>query len=468
MPPRASARLAAAIWIDRESCVRTACVSGRAASLCVGWLGALLAAAILVSVETRAEVRWIKSDAPLPKGMALITAGIEANNINAGTMLYVCRASHQGGVHPGKVVGGHCNFGWMGRELAARQYEVAVAAPGSHGWTAPGAAASPVVGGQEAGRPLLVCRAEHKTFASHGRHSGRVVDGNCHIGYDGREIVHADYEVLSETVVEARSRAPPAGGPRASRPATAAAPSGIDPPAAAAPADESRLALVIGNGRYAAFPRLANPTNDAADLAQALSSIGFKVMLGLDLTRAAMEQSLIEFARRARGVTVAVVFYAGHGLQHNGINYLVPVDADIADESDLRKLIQVQSILEDLSGASRVRILVIDACRDNDAVQQLTRRLPATRSAAFGRGLAPLGPQAEGTLVAFATQPNRVAIDGTGRNSPFTAALLKHIATPRLELRTLFTRVRSEVFAATKGAQRPEVSDSLLGEFQFN
>jgi uncharacterized caspase-like protein len=226
-----------------------------------------------------------------------------------------------------------------------------------------------------------------------------------------------------------------------------------------------RVALVIGNSNYSAMPRLINPRNDAEDVAKALREAGFDVSLGVDLTRSGMEDALSGFSRRARQAETALVYYAGHGLQHNGINYLTPIDARLDDEADLRKLILLQNVLDDLQGASKIRLLFIDACRDNEAVQQLASRLPRTRAAAFTRGLA--GASADGTLIAYATQPNKVAADGQGRNSPFTQALLKHLPIPGVELRTLLTRVRAEVVQATGGAQRPEVSDSLVGEFAF-
>ena len=156
------------------------------------------------------------------------------------------------------------------------------------------------------------------------------------------------------------------------------------------------------------------------------------------------QHSVIRFARNLDKADTALVFYAGHGLQHNGINYLAPIDARIEDEADLRKLVNLQVVINDLQSAGRVRILIVDACRDNDVVQQIARRLSPTRSSAFSRGLARIDG-ADGTLVAFATQPNRVAADGDGRNSPFSQALLKYLPTPGLELRTLMTRVRAEV-----------------------
>lgn len=249
---------------------------------------------------------------------------------------------------------------------------------------------------------------------------------------------------------------------------SAAAPSVGTQPAkvVAGVAAGSRVALVIGNGAYAAMPRLANPRNDAQDMDRALRELGFAVTLGLDLARGDMEDALIRFARAARDADTALVYYAGHGLQHAGVNYLAPIDAELQDETDLRKLVQLQAVVDDLQRAGRVRILMVDACRDNNVLQQLASRLPATRSAAFRGGLAPL-ERADGLLIAFATQANRVAADGEGRNSPFTRSLLKHLGTPGLELRTLLTRVRAEVVTATGGKQRPEVSDSLVGEFAF-
>ena len=231
-------------------------------------------------------------------------------------------------------------------------------------------------------------------------------------------------------------------------------------------ARDRRVALIIGNSAYTIFPKLPNPRHDAEDLDAVLKEVGFDVLLGLDLKRAGMEEILIQFARKARISDTALVFYAGHGLQHLGINYLAPVDAAIEDETDLRKLVNLQDVMNDLQGAGRVRILIVDACRDNEVIKQLSARLPATRSAVFSRGLAKIDA-ADGTLVAFATQPNRVAEDGKGRNSPFTQALLRYLPTPGLELRTLMTRVRTEVVKTTGGAQRPEVWDSLVGEFTF-
>jgi tetratricopeptide (TPR) repeat protein len=292
--------------------------------------------------------------------------------------------------------------------------------------------------------------------------------------FDGNSAQQVAREKLAVLASPQQAAAPAGAGvitpPPAAAPAAAPAPPiqvAVAPPASRAPAvADRRVALVIGNSGYTTFPRIPNPRNDAEDLAAGLKALGFDVLLGLDLSRSKMEDMLIEFARRARQSDTALVFYAGHGLQHNGINYLAPIDAKIDDEGDLRRLINLQDVMNDLQSASRVRILIVDACRDNEVIKQLAGRLPSTRSAAFTRGLARVDA-ADGTLVTFATQPNRVAADGQGRNSPFTQALLKHLATPGLELRVLMTRVRSDVVGTTGGTQRPEVWDSLVGEFAF-
>ncbi len=267
---------------------------------------------------------------------------------------------------------------------------------------------------------------------------------------------------------------PPAPAALAAMPAAApvvsAAPVAVAPTKQAVQAVAAtpgrRIALVIGNSKYASLRALPNPRNDADDIARVLKTLGFEVTLGTDLKRTEMEEALIRFAREARGSRTALVFYSGHGIQYQGENYLLPIDARIEDESDLRRLIKLQDVIGDLQNASDVRILIVDACRDNEAVQQVAARLPAPRAAAMNRGLSRMA-DADGTLVVFATQPNRVAADGPGRNSPFTQALLKHMPTPGVELRTLMTRVRADVVAATNGTQRPELSDSLVGEFVF-
>jgi uncharacterized caspase-like protein len=180
-----------------------------------------------------------------------------------------------------------------------------------------------------------------------------------------------------------------------------------------------------------------------------------------------MENKLANFAIVARKADAALIFYAGHGIQHNGVNYLVPIDGQLENETDLRRFIDVRDILHDLKNSNGAKILILDACRDNEVLSQLAASLPKTISAAFDKGLA--AEKAQGVLIAFAAQPDAVAADGlpNSRNSPFTQALLTHLKNPKIKLRTLLTRVRAEVYKATDEFQLPETSDSMIGEFRF-
>jgi branched-chain amino acid transport system substrate-binding protein len=226
---------------------------------------------------------------------------------------------------------------------------------------------------------------------------------------------------------------------------------------------ERRVALVIGNGAYKNASALPNPVNDATDVAAALKRVGFETVVGLDLDRSGMEDAAIRFARMAREADVAMFFYAGHAMQHAGVNYLMPVDARLADEADLRRMARVDEIVADLQQARNLRILVLDACRDNPLAEAFKRSVGATRAAAVPRGLARLdSPQ--GMIVAYATQAGRTADDGKGRNSPYTAALLKHIEAPA-EIGTVFRRISGDVYEATGRQQLPELSLSVIGEF---
>jgi uncharacterized caspase-like protein len=229
------------------------------------------------------------------------------------------------------------------------------------------------------------------------------------------------------------------------------------------PAKEVRVALVIGNGNYLQAPQLTNPPNDAADIATALRRLGFNVVEGRDLDRHGMEDKIREFGRKLDGATMALFYYAGHGLQVAGRNYLVPTDAKLDRPGDLSfETIDVGQVLAQMDTEKRVNLIILDACRDNPLARSLARSL-GTRSIAVGQGLATV-QSAVGTMIVYATQPDNVALDGQGRNSPFTAALLKHLATPGLEIRTMMTRVRADVVAATNERQVPWDSSSLIGE----
>jgi carboxyl-terminal processing protease len=226
---------------------------------------------------------------------------------------------------------------------------------------------------------------------------------------------------------------------------------------------EKRVALVIGNGAYASAPRLPNPTNDAHDVAEALKRIGFEIILGLDLDRAGMDDHAVRFARAAREADVALFYYSGHAMQFAGTNYLMPVDAKLSDEADLRRLAKVDEIVADLRQARNLHILVLDSCRDNPLAEELKRSIGRTRAAPISRGLAKIDTP-QGMILAYATQSGRTAEDGTGRNSPYTAAFLKHIEAQE-EIGTVFRRVSADVYEATSRTQLPELSLSLIGEF---
>src|SRR6266436_4321482 len=150
----------------------------------------------------------------------------------------------------------------------------------------------------------------------------------------------------------------------------------------------TRVALVIGNGAYQNAPRLPNPRNDATDVAAALRRSGFDTILSTDLDKIGMDEATIRFARAARTADVAMFYYSGHALQFGGVNYLVPIDAKLTDETDLRRMTRADEILADLQQAKNLRILVLDACRDNPFADSLKRSLGLSRSVSVGRGLA--------------------------------------------------------------------------------
>jgi peptidoglycan hydrolase-like protein with peptidoglycan-binding domain len=226
-----------------------------------------------------------------------------------------------------------------------------------------------------------------------------------------------------------------------------------------------RVALVVGNGAYRTVPALANAANDGRAVAAALRELGFEVFEGIDLDAASTTALLRDFARALDGAAVGLFYYAGHGMQVGGENYLVPVDARLEHESDLNfETLKVKQVLSLLESSDRTSIVVLDACRDNPFAQQLARKI--TRSRSVSSGLAAIR-SGVGTLIAYATEPENVALDGTGPNSPFTTALLKYLRTPGLEVRQLMTRVRQDVIAATDRAQVPWDHSSLVGDFYF-
>ena len=226
---------------------------------------------------------------------------------------------------------------------------------------------------------------------------------------------------------------------------------------------DGRVALVVGNSAYAHIGRLPNPANDAADMSAALRRLGFQVTVALDADRVAFNDALRAFARRSAGTDVALVFYAGHGLEMDGSNYLVPVDARLERDVDVRyETVTLEDLLASTFGSS-LRLVILDACRNNPLARSM-QRTSATRSVSRGSfGELNEDLLGEETLVAYAAAAGTTAADGTGRNSPYTAALLGHLEQP-LELGLLFRRVRAQVLEATNGEQRPHEYQSLLRE----
>lgn len=229
---------------------------------------------------------------------------------------------------------------------------------------------------------------------------------------------------------------------------------------------EGRVALVVGNSAYQNVGQLRNPRNDAEDMTAKLTGLGFEVFGGTDLDRRGLVQALIQFGRAAETAEVALFFYAGHGLQVNGENYLVPVDANVEFEAEIAlSLVSLSGVMQQMDRGSRTNIVFLDACRDNPFAKQLARSM--NRSAeSLQKGLGRI-QSGRGTFIAFATQPDNVASDGGGRNSPFTTALLKNIDRPGLSISDVMIEVRNEVIDATGGNQVPWDSSSLTGRFSF-
>jgi hypothetical protein len=249
-------------------------------------------------------------------------------------------------------------------------------------------------------------------------------------------------------------------------PAQAPAPqqTGAAPPPSPAPAARgTRMALIIGNGGYAHVKALPNPPNDARAVAKCLRDIGFTVSEGVDLDRAAMQKMTRDFLREAARAQIVVVYYAGHGVQVDGRNYLIP-GARMTDA-----MIDMDTIMAGLDDQVRTNISIFDACRNNPMAQQVasagtSRAIEAASGLAAPTSLGAGATLGAGTLIAFATAPGQVALDGEGANSPFSAALSRHLGTPGLEVQQMLTRVRAEVVSTTKNKQVPWSNSSLLGE----
>lgn len=226
---------------------------------------------------------------------------------------------------------------------------------------------------------------------------------------------------------------------------------------------EKRVALVIGNSAYQNAPRLGNPSNDATMMAATLKKSGFdSVVLRPDVTKDTMRRALRDFADQARDADIAVVYYAGHGIEVDGTNYLIPVDAVLERDTDvLDETFALDRVLIAMEAAKQLRLVILDACRDNPFSKSMKRT--ASTRAISSRGLAKVEPVNPNTMIAFAAKAGSTATDGDGKNSPFATALAAHLAKPGLDLRKAFGYVRDDVMKVTNNQQEPFIYGSLGG-----
>src|SRR6266550_6001371 len=225
---------------------------------------------------------------------------------------------------------------------------------------------------------------------------------------------------------------------------------------------EKRVALVIGNSAYRNVAQLQNPVNDGAVIATTLKNAGFDVVDSRhDMPAAETRRALRDFEDRARDADVAVVYYAGHGMEVDGTNYLIPVDAKLERDTDIYdEAFPLDRILIAVEPAKQLRLVILDACRDNPFARNMKHSL-ASRS--IGRGLAKIEPTSPNTLIAYSAKAGSTAQDGAGKNSPFTTALAQHLTTPGLDVRKAFGFVRDDVLKSTGNRQEPFVYGSLGG-----
>ncbi len=232
---------------------------------------------------------------------------------------------------------------------------------------------------------------------------------------------------------------------------------------------DKRVAFVVGNGAYKNVPQLPNPPMDAKTMASTLRNVGFDVVEGYNLTRDKMTEKLLEFGHKAEGADIAVFYYAGHGIAMGGSNYLLPVDADLKSEADVKlgATINVDTTLEQTMQDAKVKLVFLDACRDNPFAAKM-RSAKLSRGLTVDSGLAAMNT-GQGTLIAFATSPGQTALDGDkGTNSPFTRALVANITQPGVEIQQAMTKVRAQVDEETNKGQMPWGHTDLTGAVYLN
>lgn len=232
---------------------------------------------------------------------------------------------------------------------------------------------------------------------------------------------------------------------------------------------EKRVALVIGNGDYKYAPALKNSHNDATQISTKLSKLGFEVIEGLDLDQDEFAATLSKFAQALQGADSAMLYYAGHGIQLDGRNYLISTNAKMESSFTLYgETIPLDEIIRLMESYSPINLAFLDACRNNPFLEKLQSSLPGTRSGAVHRGLAPIKSSKKDTLLMFATSSNEVAEDGSSDHSPFAAALINHLATPNVEVSRITKRIIRDVREATNLRQKPEVLSAMSAEYYFN
>lgn len=239
---------------------------------------------------------------------------------------------------------------------------------------------------------------------------------------------------------------------------------------------EKKVAFVVGNSSYQKTPKLQNPYNDAAKLSEALKRLGFYVINGMNMTKVEMDDGIQQFSQQMKDADLVVFFYAGHGIQINSQNFLIPVDFEPSSTENLgAQLVSMDKILYEMEKSEQTSILFLDACRDNPLAEKIASDVAKGRSmkldekrgiVEISHGLAEVEGKA-GTLIAYATQPGNVALDGDGANSPFTEALLEYIEEPGFEIRDVLTKVRMRVMKKTDKKQIPWDHSSLVKKVYF-
>ena len=226
---------------------------------------------------------------------------------------------------------------------------------------------------------------------------------------------------------------------------------------------QKRVALLIGNSAYRYAGQLKNPVNDVALMEQTLRGAGFDdVEVALDLGQRDLRIALRRFEEKSSQSDVGVLYYSGHGIEVNGQNYVLPIDAKLASDGDIEdEAVPLDRVMKSVEGVKRLKLVILDACRDNPFIASM-RRSSGTRS--VGVGLAKVEPSTTGTLIAYAAKAGTTAADGGGQNSPFTSALAKYVAQPGLDIRLALGKVRDDVLQATQNRQEPFVYGSLGGD----